>query len=202
MFETSQLRAFAESLSDADLAHQCREAQTLLNTFDAARIRRCRGERLQEWLQRTGSIGKAAAIVAAIAGVGFIAAAAAPAVAGAALLATRAARGLTSEALDNAVKQARLAVQTDADYLATYLVLESRLRVLAAEAGRRKQRLAGMSAWNSLKAKARNILSNSPPLDQSAPAPRPSAMGGKPCTCCGQSLNSGTTRCWVCGQFC
>lgn len=163
MFELSKVRAFAESLSDEDLARECHEAQALLGRFDVHRIKRCKEQRMEERIQKAGGVGGAALIVAAIVGIGVVTAGAFPAIAGAGLLAAKAARGLTSDALDAACKLANQQIQSmpDADYLATYLILESRLSVLQRERDRRRRKAQGSSFWGDIKCKAQRLLSDS-----------------------------------------
>lgn len=204
MFELSKVRAFAESLSDEGLARECTEAQALLDSFDAQRIRHCKGQRLEERIQRAGGFGGAALIVAAIVGIGVVTAGALPAIAGAGVLAAKAARGLTSEALEAACKQAGKTIQSmpDAEYLGTFLMLESRLAVLKQERDRRKRKVQGSSFWGDIKLKAQQLL------DESGGRPRPSTQqsirreyrSGERCPSCGDVYGPGTTRCWSCDR--
>jgi hypothetical protein len=204
MFEVSKVRAFAESLSDEDLARECCEAQTLLDSFDSQRIRRCKQQRLEERIQRAGGFGGAALIVAAIVGIGVVTAGALPAIAGAGVLAAKAARGLTSEALDAACKQAGKTIQSmpDAEYLGTFLILESRLAVLKQERDRRQRKVQGSSFWSDIKRKAQQLIheSGARPHPSTQHSVRREFSSGERCPNCGDVYGPGTTRCWSCDR--
>ncbi len=214
MFDTSKVRDFAAGLSNEVLTREISEAQLILERFDPKRIQRCKDERLQEKLQRVGGVGAAVLLVAATLGVGLLVAGAAGA-AGAGALAARATAALTSGPLESSCKFASEQIQslTDADYLASYLLLESRLQVLVSERDRRKRKADGQaegeSFWSRLKLKAMALVEESskgnsrdhaierrpvPPKPQPQP-PTPRQLGNWRC---GHPKGPGETRCWTC----
>lgn len=210
MFDTTKIREFAESLSDEDLARECSEARELLRGFDRSRIKRCKDDRMQERLQNIGGISAMVLLVAATAGVGLIVGGAFGA---GGLLAARATAAMTSGAMKSADELADARIQSlpDADYLAAFLILESRASVFLHEQSKRQRKVEGGSFWDDIKSKAKALLSDAP---RSNPAERPGAAAtppsprpiGRPlppqnCWKCSAGITGMIRRCATCGSL-